>query len=201
MCKRNLFIIGAIYVSLLHTTFNRIDALNNRFDNVGLEAETEKELIKIIEPETAVENEIEKMVLETKKIEDIEIVKAEFETETESMFYLSEEERRIAECIVMGESGAEPYKGQLLVAQCLLNACLKDGLQPSEVRKVYKYSGWNSNPSESVKNAVSEVFDNGYKVTDEYVLYFYAPKLCNSKWHETQKFVTEVGGHRFFAER
>lgn len=118
----------------------------------------------------------------------------------ESTFYLNDYERQVAECIVMGESGTESYKGQILVAQCLLNACLKDSLQPSQVRKVYKYSGWNSNPSESVKNAVSEVFDNGYKVTNEYILYFYAPKYCRGKWHETQKFVTEVGGHRFFAE-
>lgn len=117
-----------------------------------------------------------------------------------SVFYLSDYERRVVECIVMGEAGGEPYEGQILVAQCLLNACKKDGLQPSQVRKEYKYSGWSSNPSKSVKNAVSAVFDDGYKATNEYVLYFYAPKYAKGKWHETQKFVCEVGGHRFFAE-
>lgn len=115
-------------------------------------------------------------------------------------FMLNNEERRIAECIVMGEAGGESYKGQMLVAQCLLNACLEDGLQPSEVRTAYKYSGWNEYPSESVKKAVSAVFDRGEQVTDEPVKYFYAPKHCNSSWHETQTFVIEVGGHRFFKE-
>lgn len=115
-------------------------------------------------------------------------------------FMLNNEERRIAECIVMGEAGGESYKGQMLVAQCLLNACLEDGLQPSEVRTAYKYSGWNEHPSESVKKAVSAVFDLGEQVTDEPVKYFYAPKHCNSSWHETQTFVIEVGGHRFFKE-
>lgn len=100
----------------------------------------------------------------------------------------------------MGESGGESYEGQILVSQCLLNACLKEELQPSEIRKKYKYSGWNENPSKSVKKVVREVFDNSYKLTDEFILYFYAPKYCDGRWHETQRFVTEVGGHRFFTE-
>lgn len=129
-------------------------------------------------------------------IEEVETEIVEFVPE----FYLSDEERQIVERIVMGESGGESYEGQVLVAQCILNACLKDNIQPSEVRTKYGYSGWNEEPNESVKKAVSAVFDDGYKVTDESVLYFYAPEVITSNWHETQKFVTEVGGHRFFAE-
>ena len=117
-----------------------------------------------------------------------------------SYFYLSDYERRVVECVVMGESGGESYEGQVLVAQCILNACIKEGLQPSQVRNTYQYSGWNSYPSESVKRAVSAVFDNGCKITNEKILYFYAPEYCSSPWHESQKFVREVGGHRFFAE-
>lgn len=113
-------------------------------------------------------------------------------------FYLSSRERKVVECIVMGESGSEPYKGQLLVAYCILNACLKDGLQPSEVRKVYKYSGWNTNPTKSVKSAVSSIFDDGHKPVNDTPLYFYAPKYCNSTWHETQRYICTVGGHKFF---
>ena len=118
----------------------------------------------------------------------------------EEFFYLSDYERWVAECIVMGESGGEPYDGQMAVAQCILNACLKDGLKPSEVRKKYKYSGWNDKPTQSVKTAVSSVFDVGDKITDKFILYFYAPKYVDSKWHETQCFVMQIGGHRFFSE-
>jgi spore germination cell wall hydrolase CwlJ-like protein len=113
-------------------------------------------------------------------------------------FYLSSRERKVVECIVMGESGSEPYKGQLMVAYCILNACKKDGLQPSEVRKVYKYSGWNTNPTKSVKRAVSSIFDDGHKPVNDTPLYFYAPKYCNSTWHETQRYICTVGGHKFF---
>lgn len=122
-------------------------------------------------------------------------------TKSKSVFYLSDKERRVVECIVMGEAGGESYKGQVLVAQCILNACLKDNTQPSKVRTKYQYSGWNKNPSKSVKKAVSAVFDNGYKITNEPILYFYSPKYCKSSWHESQCFVIECGGHRFFKEK
>ena len=113
-------------------------------------------------------------------------------------FYLSDYERRIVECVVMGESGGESHKGQIMVAFCILNACLKDDLQPSEVRRIYKYSGWKENPSKSVKNAVSKVFDDGYKPVNDTPIYFYAPKHCDSSWHETQRYICTVGGHKFF---
>ena len=115
-------------------------------------------------------------------------------------FYISDYERRFAECIVMGEAGGEPYEGQVLVAQCILNACVRDGIRPSEVRWKYKYSGWNENPTESVKQAVSAVFDDGYKVVDDFIMYFYAPKYAKGTWHETQCHVITVGGHKFFKE-
>lgn len=117
------------------------------------------------------------------------------------IFNLTDYERWVVECMVMGESGGEPYEGQILIAQCILNACLKDDIQPSEVKTTYKYSGWKENPTKSVKKAVSAVFDLGEKIVDEPILYFYAPLLCKSKWHETQIFVIEFGGHRFFKEK
>lgn len=134
----------------------------------------------------------------TKSTENVE-KEIEKKEKYKASFYLSNYERNVTECMVMGESGGEPYDGQVLVAQCILNACLRDGLQPSEVKTKYKYSGWNNNPSKSVKNAVSAVFDEGYKLTNEPILYFYAFKHSSSGWHETQRFVIEIGGHRFFA--
>lgn len=135
--------------------------------------------------------------------ENTENVEVEIEEEVEEVtpvFYeLSDHERWVVEAMVMGEAEGESYTGKLLVAQCILNAALKDDIPPSEVRIRYKYSGWNENPSEDVKNAVSEVFDYGYKVTEEPILYFYAPKWCTSAWHETQRHVITEGGHKFFA--
>lgn len=149
------------------------------------------------------------MLITTYKLsssEQIEEIAAEEEIVTkeepvkQAYFYLSEEERLAVECIVMGESGDETYFGQMLVAYCILNACEKDGLQPSEVRQAYKYSGWHEKPTTSVKNAVTAVFDDGYRPVNDTPLWFYAPKWCESPWHEEQRFIIEVGGHRFFGE-
>lgn len=113
---------------------------------------------------------------------------------------LTAEERDLVERVVMAEAGGEAYVGQLAVAQCILNACLLDGLRPSEAIEEYSYTGNRPDPTESVKQAVAAVFDDGVTVFGPDVLYFYAPALCRSSWHETQDYVTTIGCHRFFKE-
>ena len=117
----------------------------------------------------------------------------------EVAFPLTDSERWVVECMVMGEANGESYDGKILVAQCILNACLIDGLQPSQVRKQFKYSGWNENPSKDVQEVVTAVFDYGYRLTDEPILYFYAPKYSKGGFHETQRYILTEGGHKFFA--
>ena len=188
LVKMGLFVLS---ICVLTNLISIILVYDYRYEKKANEQATETPVV---------ENEI---ILENETNEEIDVVnevEAEPIVEDESAFYLSDYERNIAECIVMGESKGETYGGQLLVAQSLFNACLKDGLQPSEVRVKYKYSGWDDAPSQSVKDAVSAVFDDGYKIVDEPILYFYAPKYCKGGWHETQDFVIELGGHRFFAE-
>lgn len=107
--------------------------------------------------------------------------------------------------LVYGESGAEPYKGQVLVAQCLYNAMVKYHCDAWTAAKKYKYTGsTRKGTSDSVKNAVAAVFYDGYRETGEFVTMFYAPKYTKGGWssdHESQIFVCEVGSHRFFKER
>lgn len=114
---------------------------------------------------------------------------------------LSEEERALVESVVMAEAGGESYEGQALVAQCILNACTKDNIRPAEAIKKYAYAKSRPKPSESVKQAVSAVFDKGELVTDEPIIYFYAPALVKSKFHESQIFALAEGGHKFFCAK
>lgn len=116
-------------------------------------------------------------------------------------YTLTAEERDTVERVVMAEAGGESFEGKMLVAQCILTATEKTGLQPSEVVVKYKYTASRPEPSQSVKDAVAAVFDRGELVVDEPVMYFYNPAIVESEWHESQIFVIEVGGHRFFAER
>lgn len=121
------------------------------------------------------------------------------EEEKPTAYYpLTDEERNLVESVVMAEAGAEDYDGQRLVAQCILNACIFEEKRPDEIVIDYQYTKNRPEPSESVKQAVAAVFDNYDVVTEENILVFYAPRWCTSEWHESQQFVLEHGGHRFF---
>lgn len=155
--------------------------------------------ITIDDPEPSAifeENVIEEPKEEIEDTADI----SEDTIESGPRFYLSDYERAELESLVMAEAGGESYEGQMAVAQCIIDACEKEGKQPSEIAVMYRYTKHRPAPSESVKEAVSAVFDRGEVVTEENILYFYAPAIVYSEWHETQTYVTTIGGHRFFAE-
>jgi len=119
---------------------------------------------------------------------------------TPDIYYiLSDADRSEIEQTVMSEAGAECYEGQLAVCQCILDAAVRDGISPVDVLTEYKYTMARKEPTESVREAVSAVFDRGERVTDENIYYFYSPALCEGKWHETHAtYVMTIGGHRFF---
>lgn len=152
--------------------------------------------IPIDDPEPSVIFEEEVVEEEIEESADI----SEEAAESGPRFYLSDYERAELESLVMAEAGGESYEGQMAVAQCIIDACEKEGKQPSEIAVMYRYTKHRPAPSESVKEAVSAVFDRGEVVTEENILYFYAPAIVYSEWHETQTYVTTIGGHRFFAE-
>lgn len=119
---------------------------------------------------------------------------------------VTKEEKYVLYCTVAGEAGNQSFDGKAAVAQCLLNAMKKDGLTANEVIKVYQYLGWSeelqySNPEawENCKLAVDAVFDVGFKLTDENILWFYNPDIVYSSFHESQKYVMTIGNHKFFA--
>ena len=122
-------------------------------------------------------------------------------THKPTVFYaLTPEQRTLIEQVVSAESRGEPYDGQAAVAQCILNACLKDDITPEKAIKKYKYTSARVEPTESVKEAVAAVFDRGEGITDEPIIYFYNPNMVTSEFHESQVFVIEIANHKFFKE-
>ena len=115
-------------------------------------------------------------------------------------YELTPEERDTVERVVMAEAGGEDFDGQALVAQCVLNTSEARAMRPDAVvLEKGQYATPAQEASESVKEAVAAVFDDGYTVTTEPVRFFYAPRYCYSHWHEERlDFVLEHGGHRFF---
>lgn len=101
--------------------------------------------------------------------------------------------------IVMAEAGGESYEGKMAVAQTILNNCERSNGRPSDV--AWMYAEPRHTWTDEVWCAVTAVFFEGQTVTEENILWFYAPALCTSEFHESQRFVMEIGGHRFFAEK
>lgn len=120
-------------------------------------------------------------------------------------FNLSEAERKTIQYIVAGEAKGESMEGKMAVAQCILNGMVKSNWSAECVRIEYQYSGWDdklekSNPEAwaEVVEAVSRVFDDGELISDKPILYFYAPDVVSSSWHESLNHDVTLGGHKFF---
>lgn len=121
------------------------------------------------------------------------------QTSPDIYYPLSNADRAEIEQTVMAEAGAEPFEGQMAIAQCIMDAAVRDSISPVKALSDYRYTPTRKEPSREARQAVSAVFDRGERVTEEPILYFYAPALCEGKWHETHAtYVMTIGGHRFF---
>lgn len=111
---------------------------------------------------------------------------------------MTDEEFYLVCGIVMAEADGEPYEGKMAVAQCILNNCERDNARPADV--AWKFTTPAGTWTDDVWLAVTAVFNEGQTITDEQILWFYAPAYGVSEWHERQRFVMEIGGHKFFGE-
>ena len=114
---------------------------------------------------------------------------------------LEDDDRNLLEHLVMGEAGGSDMIAASLVAQAIRDAIVTKGYNSvSEVRSALSYSGSiKKEPTENVINACKFIFDEGGVAVKHNILYFYAPDRVNSSWHESQTFIVEYGGHRYFA--
>lgn len=189
--------------------YTQIQEYNSIMEQRAVESESVVKWVKC-EPIDATKIEYRQdddvVIMETIVTEpQIEEQKSESTFVYEPPFHLTEYETWFVECVIAGEAGGEPYEGKLAVAQCYFDAMLKDGLSATEVKSVYGYSGWNENLDkqdpkmyDEVKNAVMDVFYGGKFVTDKPILYFYAPAVVYSGFHESLNHAMTIGGHKFF---
>ena len=121
-----------------------------------------------------------------------------FET-SGSGYELSDAERSAVECAVMGEAGGEGEKGQMMIAQCILDGCLRNEINPMVMIAKYQVcSAYPYQVTDEVRESVAKVFDEGLRVTEDKADLWYNPAIVASEWHEEQQYVTTVGYHRFF---
>ncbi len=119
---------------------------------------------------------------------------------TSYAIHLSDADRDLAERIIMGEAGSMGYTGMAIVAQCLRDAFVMGGHSDiATVISKYGYYGSTSiTPSQTCKDVVNYIFDQGGAAVQHRTLVFYSTAYCSSAWHESQNFVCEYGVVRFF---
>ena len=161
-----------------------------------------------IEPQNSISESFDWFFESDKEIRNLfQIEKTSYKIEKEKwhpFFEISNQDRETIQYIVAGEAGYEPIKGKMAVAQTLLNAMKKEWRSAKQVKKIYQYSGWKTNLNiespenwAEVKEVVDRVFDNGEFVSENPILFFYAPKYSSGKFHRTLPHDQIIGGHSF----
>ena len=164
------------------------------------EEKEEKKKVKETEPETEPKEE------ETSEKSDESSESSESETSETSQgssgyaaggLALSSYDRAKVERLVMGEAGSTGYQGCALVAQCIRDAMVRSNTTSIDrIISDYGYYGSTAGePNSAAKDAVSFIFDQGGSAVNHRIIVFY---IGQSDWHETQTFVTEFAGMRFF---
>ena len=110
---------------------------------------------------------------------------------------LSSYDRAKLERLVMGEAGSMGYNGCALVAQCIRDAMNRSNTTSIDriISEYQYYAPTNKEPNQTVKNAVSYIFDQNGSAVQHRILCFYTG---SSGWHETQNFIVGCGNVRFF---
>lgn len=110
---------------------------------------------------------------------------------------LSSYDRAKLERLVMGEAGTMGFTGCALVAQSIRDSMNRSNTNSiDQIISEYQYFGdTNIEPNADVLAAVSFIFDQNGAAVQHRVLCFY---IGSSSWHETQNFIVEIGGVRFF---
>lgn len=128
--------------------------------------------------------------------------------EFEPPFELSEADRKYITLVVLAEARGESVIGQMAIAQCILDGAIYYNTDPVSLCKRLKYTApWDGSGVDEARytslyniasDAVARVFDDGARAIHSRVIFFYAPKRCKSKWHESQNYVATIGNHKFF---
>lgn len=153
---------------------------------------TEK-LMKRVQKAQVVAASVQEPKEEPKKKE----VKKESKSYTdEDLYWLSR--------VVSSEAKGEPAKGQIAVANVVLNR-VQSGEYPDSIKEVvFQKKQFSSVRDKSIyKEPTEEAIESakkaleGERVVDEDVMFFYNPKIATSRWLDTRKKAVDIGSHRF----
>ena len=123
----------------------------------------------------------------------------------EPFFYISDDERYTIACIIAGEAYNSDMDLKTAVAQTIYIAMKIEGCRLNGV--ISRYDGYRDRSViedhiwQECQEAIAQIFDRGEMAVDDPIEFFYAPQYCTSDWHESLKYVTTIGGCRFFTRK
>ena len=122
---------------------------------------------------------------------------------TRKIVSITGDNRDKLERLVMGEAGGEGFEGAALVAQAIKDTMiLEDEYSVVKIKDAYDYcADFSKTPNEDTLDAVRYVFDEGGYAVKHRLIYFYAPRWVKNNWsrfHESQNFIIQHKGHKFF---
>ena len=112
---------------------------------------------------------------------------------------LTDEDRYLIAKIVMREFGDGGYEACCLQAQAFRDAMVVSYASAEYTYHYFQYDAYplKKEPNQDCYDAVDYIFAGNMAVPHR-ILYMYAPEYCSSSWHESQNFVVEHNGVRFF---
>lgn len=113
---------------------------------------------------------------------------------TPKAFSLSNSEKYDIACVVMGEFGGGGFTGCALIAQAVRDAMQTYGYSANDALVNMGYYGYNGSPNSDSYDAIDYIF-SGNAAVQHRILYM---NNTYSAWHESQNFICEYQGVRFF---
>lgn len=113
--------------------------------------------------------------------------------------YLTDEDRYLIAKTVMREFGDGGYEACCLQAQAFRDAMVFSQASAEYTYQYFQYDAYPlvEEPNSECYDAVDFIFGGNMAVPHR-VLYMYSPEYVYSAWHESQTFVVEYNGIRFF---
>ena len=118
-------------------------------------------------------------------------------------FYLTDKERDLVERVVAAEGRGECIEGQMAIAQTIRDRAITRNQSITKVCTSHMQFAdpYKGEISETTKNAVAYVFDDGVEILEFPVTHFYAWKLIEApEWTNGLEFRGEIGNTRFYGE-
>lgn len=153
--------------------------------------------------------EKQKRIEEKKRIEKqriVALVKKEKRAEEEKAKAISysEEDLYWLARVVSSEAKGESEKGQIAVANVVLNRVKSENFEDTIRGVVFQKNQFSGVIDKSIyKEPTKEAIEsakkalNGERVIDKNVYYFYNPRTATSRWLDGRKVAVDIGNHRF----